>query len=399
MSHNQTLLLAATKPDYSQTLPQHVTPDVSNECSIRNLDSCGVSCTEQIRFVRSLPRDLHLDKFRSIERNTKNNDSLHNSSIASTFILEEETNEDLTEEDRYNEPDNNDSSLTSSSNSEEGLKIAWQYHSKVQQERSGLFKKQTSNTTCTDANEQVYCHSYDLSSSLTSQFSPEWESKLLYESMKIDSSSNNVIPPIDIFDVFCDNKKSPVCGFQFFQELIQRIHHHLRTNDSTVVRLLIVNAPVIPLSIALPLLISYIRANSLPVVILCTIHPWLNQSPELFNAQFSIQSSSDAILHVQGFSFSQHKISSEYQDLSGLLNISKMSLFTFMNYADHKRPLSNRYGLQRDKRKLQIRMLHIPPEEFASGGTSVSGEGVRSGGGRSISSSKTNSQNKKSTDW
>lgn len=46
-----------------------------------------------------------------------------------------------------------------------------------------------------------------------------------------------------------------------------------------------------------------------------------------------------------------------------------------------RRPPANRYGMKRDRRKVDIRMLHLPPEDFSKGGSSV-GSGVRSGGGR-----------------
>lgn len=130
-----------------------------------------------------------------------------------------------------------------------------------------------------------------------------------------------------------------------------------------------------------------------------TLHPWHWQqqhpthshshSHSHWTGKYILQGHADCTLHLQGFSYTHQILAGEFRDLNGLLAISKASLFNTNHYCDTKRPLTHRYGLKRDRRKLQIKMLHLPPEEFSStnlSGGSVCGGGARSGGGRLSSS-------------
>jgi len=372
VSQGQTLLLAATKPDPPKTFSTF--NDIDKYTS-----KFGASPSELYQFVCALPKDLHLDKFRAKTAQIRQQEKKHQfqmkdsikTSLDSSLILEE-LNEDEEEEEEQKQE-----------RADEVLNIAWQYSSKIQNQRSGLRHNTLYKNNSSNNHEVVYCRSYDLNASLVSQHLPDWESKLLHninENVTKSSVTTDTClqsKAIDIADFSCH------CGFQLFKMLIQRIQYHLDKNDSTVVRILFLNTNATITSIALPLLMSYIQHNALPVVVFITIHPWIHQTPQLLASKSSLHSISDAVLHIQGFCFTQNTPAPEFRDLTGLLAISKMSLFTFTNYADHRRPPTNRYGLKRDRRKLQIQMLHLPPEEFSSGGGSVSGGGARSGGGKS----------------
>ena len=74
----------------------------------------------------------------------------------------------------------------------------------------------------------------------------------------------------------------------------------------------------------------------------------------------------------------------EFSDLAGILTIRKLALQSLSHFSDtttNRRPPANRYGMKRDRRKMHIRMLHLPPEDFSAGGSSVGG-GARSGAGK-----------------
>jgi hypothetical protein len=99
----------------------------------------------------------------------------------------------------------------------------------------------------------------------------------------------------------------------------------------------------------------------------------------------------DAVLSTEGFaSRKEYPPPPEFRHLQGLLTIAKVSTVTaatanggghFGDMTISKRPAAFIYGCKRDRRKLHIPLLHIPPEDYAEGGGSV-GSGARSGGGK-----------------
>merc|ERR1712238_530992 len=87
---------------------------------------------------------------------------------------------------------------------------------------------------------------------------------------------------ISIIDNNCDSASQSQdlrsSAFQLFHTCRKHIDDQITAKPSTVVRLLIMNAPTQKVAIALPLLLSHIRHHSLPVVLLVTVRPWIHPS-------------------------------------------------------------------------------------------------------------------------
>ena len=176
-------------------------------------------------------------------------------------------------------------------------------------------------------------------------------------------------------------------GFRMFQQLLDLIQKRLKDNTRKMVRLVLYHHNPKPLSIALPLLLVQIRQLSLPVVVLVSLQPWKSGA-----SLTPLHRASDVVLQTEGFAArSTFPPPPEFRHLHGLLLIRKTNTYTAStacgggHYADltmSKRPPANIYGLKRDRRKLHVPLLHIPPEDHTEGGGSVGGGGVRSGAGR-----------------
>jgi len=347
---------------------------------------------------------------------------------------EDEEHSDLEEEEKDNE-------------NEEGLKIAWQYSLSVQRTRLGLSEKNKMNQQ-KKAAALPYCHSYDLSKRMIDQFPPGY--------FNLSSDDDNGDTTGDIKETA--NAKIIDCAFptincnvpqtaqKYGYWLYRRLLYHIQQNlipkqqkknnddkntsvlqDDNVIRLLLIDAPPIPTSIALPLLLTYIRAHSLPVVILVTLRPWqqpimndtTSSNGALRSSLHTLHRISDVSLSIDSFASQRSKPPPEFSDLAGIVTINKCATMTSCSHFDHRASsstgtssasgksssssvftssvtaaassstsnISDRYGLRRDRRKLHIRMLHLPPEDFAGGGSSVSGGGARSGGGKKKESS------------
>lgn len=120
-----------------------------------------------------------------------------------------------------------------------------------------------------------------------------------------------------------------------------------------------------------------------------TTQSWTSQA-----GLISLRRSSDVVLQAEGFASRVHyPPPPEFRHLHGLLLLPKVSTVTaatanggggghFADLSVSKRPPAHVYGLKRDRRKLHIPLLHIPPEDYAGGGGSVVSGGVRSGAGR-----------------
>jgi hypothetical protein len=160
------------------------------------------------------------------------------------------------------------------------------------------------------------------------------------------------------------------------------------------------------LSVALPLLLSHIRAEALPVVTLVTVPASLACGRSQSKSVQMLQRTCDAVLEVENFaSRKSYPPPAEFRHLQGLLKVHKVSTHTcssavgtsgggvgpghFADWTVTKRPAAFLYGLKRDRRTMSIPMLHIPPEDYAEGGGSVGSGGVRSGAGRSLGCSST----------
>lgn len=303
--------------------------------------------------LSTLPRNLHWDKQKKKEEKAKReqeavaeaassadiSSGLGSMSLGPMAILEEGEDDD---EDQK---------------SDDGLEVAWQYKKSVQQER---LAKSKSNTSSATVNTDVFCHSYDLSSRMKDQ------------------------TPLDTSSYICEfpsmgktpsTKCSHANGYSHFSDLVQIVKKRLSSSNDKAVRLLLYHPPMETLAVALPLLLAHIRNNELPVVIMITHAPTAD-----LKSKIRLDRSCDVVLSTEGFaSRKEYPPPAEFRHLLGVLKIAKTT---------RKRTeiAAAIYGFKRDRRKLHIPLLHIPPEDHAEGGGSVGGGGVRSGAGRPASS-------------
>lgn len=329
----------------------------------------GLSKRSLEAFLELIPRNLHLDKDRSKAEalNKSVVDMKINQINLEGFgtIEEGDGNDEFDEEDDYQ-----------SASKDEGLTNAWQYKLSIQQQRLGAPITKSPNES------KIFCHSYDLSGKMLEQYPSD-----CFNTDARVCFVDGVCPTCSKFS--CNGSIS--CATQLFHSCMQEIQNILNSKPNTVVRLLIMNAPVKISSILLPLLLSYVRSNSLSVVIMISIRTWLTPLTERDSSSTSwrqsltaLRRSCDAIFTCEGFQAMSSEPPPEFSDLAGIMSIRKLALQSVSHFADstsNRRPPANRYGMKRDRRKMHIRLLHLPPEDFSANGTSV-GSGARSGAGR-----------------
>jgi len=342
--------------------------------------------------ILSLPRNLHWDKERkkrdkqqkeakAVEEAVQKadlNSGLSMMSLGGPMSILEEDEED--EEEETKQDDN--------------LEVAWQYKTSVQQERLAKSKSTNaaaSNLVLTD----VFCHSYDLSARMKDQMvNQEDENKNSQPSF----STSTLDPSSYLCELSWKNEKgknSQTSGYTLFYDLVQILNDKLSSTTAAVgahsnesqshyqtkaIRLLLFHPPMPALATALPLLISHIRSKELAVVILVVHAP---PSASELSTTFKVSRSADVVLSTEGFAGRSHyPPPAEFRHLLGVLKVNKTT---------RKRTecAANIYGFKRDRRKLHIPLLHIPPEDYAEGGSSTSG--VRSGGGKRETSSAASS--------
>jgi hypothetical protein len=312
------------------------------EISMDSLSILNDSREDIEELLLALPRNLHWDKQR------KKSESAKDQTAASSLdILEEEEEKE-----------------------EEGLENAWQYRKSVQQERLGQPMEQAKLSSSTRTNTSVFCHSYDLSGRMNEQ-SPIDVDKYIV-SLELQSQAT-----------------TQAAGFAMFRKLAAS----LKKNEGKVVRLLLFHLDLAILAVALPLLLSHVRQNSIPIVLMVSTVP----TPDC-KSWIQLARASDVVFSTEGFaSRNEYPPPAEFRHLQGLLKISKVSTVTaptanggghFADLTVSKRPAAFIYGFKRDRRKLHIPLLHIPPEDYAEGGGSTSG--VRSGAGKPSSSKNAN---------
>lgn len=332
-------------------------------------------------FLEMLPRDQHLDKSKAKSEALakKIETAMSNATVPSLQGFDTiEEGEDFDEEEEET-VEGNDAGLTN----------AWQYKVSVQRERMGNpISNKGSNGS------KIFCHSFDLAGKMSDQHDKNW----------IDEHEH-----IHFLDGTCSNcaqftcQQSRSCAMTFFQSCLKQIGDMIVKHPNTVVRMLIMNAPVTMLAVALPLLLSHVRNSSLPVVFLITVRPWLRPlqpSTSFCNLSYSkalisLRRTCDADFTCEGFSAMTVPPPSEFSDLAGILTIRKVALQALSHFSDtttNRRPPANRYGMKRDRRKTHIRMLHLPPEDFSAGGSSV-GSGARSGAGKPKEENSQRSEN------
>ena len=325
--------------------------------------SGGPSPEWVVEFLHSLPWNLHWEKQQKVASGEVNESS------AGLLLL------DTLEEEEGDE------------SNEEGLKIAWQYRKNVQQQRLGMDTSTVS--TSSSKSSDVYCHSYDLSRQLSAQMQRQ-------RGFPIEQAAT--FQPAHC----CDNNSScsggRSCGVRLYKSLLQQLDAAMAEKPKRVIRLLLVHHTMEPLSIALPLLLVQIRMRQLPVVVLVCQQPWKSYSHNSDSAcRIHLHRCSDVVLQTEGFAARTiHPPPPEFRHLHGLLLVRKVSTATAptaiggghcVDLTITKRPPANIYGLKRDRRKLHIPLLHIPPEDHTGGGGSVGGGAARSGAGRPVTSS------------
>eukprot|EP00548_Thalassiothrix_antarctica_P010294 CAMPEP_0194160218 /NCGR_PEP_ID=MMETSP0152-20130528/78269_1 /TAXON_ID=1049557 /ORGANISM="Thalassiothrix antarctica, Strain L6-D1" /LENGTH=445 /DNA_ID=CAMNT_0038869885 /DNA_START=14 /DNA_END=1351 /DNA_ORIENTATION=+ len=338
--HEQLLLMPSFQDESRNELPTVASLHL-DENTIMNHRQYSATKKEINNLIDSLPRNLNWDKAAGKKVVMEDFENNHRP----LEILEEEDEEEGNE----------------GGDSEEGLKIAWQYRKSVQNERLGHRSKSNNNN---NNKPNTFCHSYDLNGRLKDQ-------EMNADYIHILNCANK-----------CLDKSS---GFRLFLDMKQKLKEHIDKSDGRLIRLLLYKVPIDAASIFVPLLIAHIRSNKLPVVMFVTVHSWLC---ECESTLVNLRRCCDVVMQVEGFASRIHyPPPAEFRHLCGLLLLPKVSTVTaagstghFADMTDSKRPASHVYGLKRDRRKLHISLLHIPPEDYAGGGGSVGGA-VRSGGG------------------
>lgn len=265
-------------------------------------------------------------------------------------------------------------------NAEEGLVVAWQYRKEIQQERLGLpAANKFARRNVSGRPAAVYCYSYNLQGRLKDQMDPYSHVSLI---------------PID-----AASKDAPFQhGMSFYQKLITAAVAGTRTSSqsneggSCVARILLYHPDMAQCSFALPLFLHYIRKHNLPVVVLVVPGARSDRT-----ALVSVRRCSDVVMSTESFAMrSRYPPPAEFRHLHGILHISRLSTITQSSISGHfadrtteRSPAAVRYGLHRDRRKLNISLLHIPPEDYAADDGSVSSYAVRTAAGRPNATSTT----------
>lgn len=313
----------------------------------------------------ALPRNLHWDKQKKKQEKAKREqDAAAESAAGADTITSALGNMGglgpmaILEEGEEDDDDDQKSS-------DDGLEVAWQYKKSVQQER---LAKSKSNTASSAVVTDVFCHSYDLSARMKDQQSPPLDtSSYICELPSTTSKSSSTS------STTCSHTN----GYTLFSDLVRLLKERSSSNnnnneeDAKAIRLLLYHPPMETLAIALPLLLAHIRKHELPVVVMITHAPTAD-----VKSKFRLGRSCDVVLSTEGFAArKEYPPPAEFRHLLGVLKIEKTT---------RKRTeiAASIYGFKRDRRKLHIPLLHIPPEDYAEGGGSVGGGGVRSGAGR-----------------
>jgi len=332
--------------------------------------------------LSALPKNLHRQHWERKQREKNGDVEETTATIPPVLETLDEEEEDVT---------------AAEAEAEAGLKIAWQYRKSVQQERLGQKDSTSRSKIGTATGKDVFCHSYDLGSTENSPWLDTAHVVSISEGSDCEKDSDVRIR-----------------GLRYFRRIRKQMEDLLTTlsgcDSSTVlgtlttpVRLLFYHTDIALLTVALPLLLSHIRTQELPVVVLVAVQPWIAMANgierSLRDSLLLLRRNCDVALETEGFAGRRvYPPPPEFRHLQGLLKLNKISCTAatangvggghFADWTVTKRPTATLYGLKRDRRKLHIQLLHIPPEDYAEGGGSVGGGGVRSGAGRKTLSSQ-----------
>jgi PAXNEB protein len=328
----------------------------------------------------SLPRNINMDM--KTEKEQRNSADVRDNTTFTTTSMNLRL-DTLTEEqwDDEEEEEQND---------DEDLVVAWQYRKDIQQERLGISASSTSEISNVvqrryvgnDRHATVYCHSYNLQGRLSDQM--------------------DIYSLVSMIPICAEwTESSRVRGVALYRQLVSAAvsatqpSNHRNSSRSTVARILLYHPDMIMCAFALPLFLHYIRQHRLPVVVLVIPPSKSSNAASVQAALTNVRRCSDVVMSTESFTMrSQYPPPLEFRHLQGLLHVSRLSTMTQSTISGHfadrtiqRSPTAIRYGLHRDRRKLNISLLHIPPEDYAAEGGSVSSGAVRSGAGRPNSTS------------
>jgi hypothetical protein len=337
---------------------------------------------EELRaLLESLPRNLHWDKWKLQQdvvvesRNEKAATTTTSLPPAEAIFTQTATTMrmmmDIVEEG-FGEDDEElsaDGNTNTPQAGDEGLEIAWQYKQSVQHVRLGTTTSTTKsqNRSLHHSNNNVFCHSYDLSGRMMDQT----------EGAATTATTAAFDPFLCITTVSTTLDNSlPIASLQkrgriLFRKLVEIVQQKSHAGNGQAIRMFLYHPPVEEMAVALPLLLSHIRKESLPVVVLMCTTPTVD-----ITSWTRLARNSDIVLSTEGFaSRREYPPPPEFRHLRGVLKVIK----TTKNLTG---VMAWTYGFRRDRRKLHIQLLHIPPEDYADHGGSVGAGGIRSGAGR-----------------
>jgi len=307
-------------------------------------------------YLPSLPKDMHWAKY---EKNRINREAqADEEGVRGDYTIIEESEE---------ENDDGRDGASKSTDAEQGLNIAWQYRQSIQNARNRKV-----GVRARDNMSSVFCCSYDLGASLQNDMYNIVQEPLHF-SPGIEAKANIFIPCLDKYG-------NPFNVYIEIMKYVRSIFERTSSKD-LVVRVLLYEVDPIIYSVVMPLILSRVRAENMPICFCCTMksHSWYKSTSQdkHLKASLELTRTCEAVFSIESFAGSGDP-PPEFRDFVGVIDINKLGTQHFGQFAD-KFALSNRYGLKRDRRKLHIQMLHLPPEDLAQGGSSV-GSGVRSGG-------------------
>lgn len=111
----------------------------------------------------------------------------------------------------------------------------------------------------------------------------------------------------------------------------------------------------------------------------CRVHVLMYANPGSLSVQTvaKLRQVSDTVLSVESFAGRTHSVPYEFKDFQGFLVVHKLQQYGSMAPF---RPPGTRFGLKRDRRKLHIEPLHLPPEESRAFSTTGGAAPVSSAG-------------------
>lgn len=418
---------SSQQPSTAQTCLPSPWIDEGNDSEDDDNTKCFLTRTQAVELLQSLPRVVVPSRRASSSRSGLTPTAAVGANASLLALAEEEENDDEEEEEDKDKDDTLDADhdedgegtydasgpQSSHNDAEAGLTIAWQYRKSVQRERLGLASSSTTGGSSAaplsgDADDHTFCHSFDLHRT--------WRD----DDLRVSGAGRRpdeaaLLIPMTVHQSSISVREQ---GFRHFLQIFQSLRSALSLNSpdsgginsSTVVRCLLdVSHPTISssavdcLAVSLPLLLAQIRTHQWPAVVLVLLPPPSPLPSSLASSLAAAQRCCDAVFESEHFaarSCAAYPPPAEFRRFQGLLHVKRCNTYTgatahgtaagggggggghFADSTISRRPAATLYGIERNRRRLRLQLLHIPPEEYAHGGGSVGGGGVRSGAGR-----------------